>query len=41
VCRQDAEFLHVAAFDTIRLSGFINVHLGNVNNALVIFFTFG
>ena len=41
VCGQDAEFLYVAAGDTIRLMGFINLLLGNVNNALTIFFTFG
>jgi hypothetical protein len=37
---QDAEFLDVAAGDNIRLTGFINLHLGNVSNALIIFFTF-
>jgi len=36
VCGQDAEFLYVAADVTIRLKGFINLHRGYVNNALVI-----
>jgi hypothetical protein len=32
VCGQDAEFLCVAAGDTIRLRGFIDLHFGNVNS---------
>ena len=36
LCGQDAEFLYVAAGDTVRLTGFINLHLGYVNNEFLI-----